>query len=583
MGFVPLPTPDGKALYANQCAACHGSLASSSKLNRTAAQIAASLVSQTEMRGIQLSNAEIVAIAAALAPLPPAGLTVAEMAQKYFGGAASVKSKRRVFRLTREQLDETAASLFPSFNRPLLKVAMPKDTLVANYEYQSNLGFNNSNFNPYIQWVDHIVAQVRLNPSAVINCTAENNSQACLSAKARDFIFRAFRGDVSADKLSEFSGFFLNSISQEGLPGATADLVDLVLSSPQFTFREEYDTSADSRLVPTEQLQFISYTLADRPPEALGLSSAQAQDLIAPGSRIARVDAVLNSAAARAKLSRFILAWLEVKDVNEYLVSRTIFPEFTNQVEASAVTEVKKFLNFHLTKPIPVLTDITKATSSFVDRNLESIYGVTAVDASGAQQTPLNSVERLGIFTMPAVVASHSGNDSTRLVHRGLFISRKIMCMTIGAVPPGASTQLPNIPGATERERIESVTSAPNCISCHATINPLGFYQENLASSGKWRTLDNGKAINASSFLQGLDEGTLNTTGPVQTLGVLTESARFKQCFVRNMFRYYIGREETVSDEPLLREMFMVFANGGQQDIVGALRVLVGSDWLVNK
>jgi len=52
---------------------------------------------------------------------------------------------------------------------------------------------------------------------------------------------------------------------------------------------------------------------------------------------------------------------------------------------------------------------------------------------------------------------------------------------------------------------------------------------------------------------------------------------RFQQCFARQLFRFYMGREEAAGDDPVLRQMFFGFANQGQQDILGMLRVLAGS------
>ncbi len=36
---------------------------------------------------------------------------------------------------------------------------------------------------------------------------------------------------------------------------------------------------------------------------------------------------------------------------------------------------------------------------------------------------------------------------------------------------------------------------------------------------------------------------------------------RFKQCFVRQLFRFYMGRDETPGDDPVLRQMFFGFAH----------------------
>ncbi len=71
----PPPTADGPTLYANYCASCHGVLASSSKLNKTAAQIQAAIdANKGGMGGLSnLTPTEVQAIADALASVttPP--------------------------------------------------------------------------------------------------------------------------------------------------------------------------------------------------------------------------------------------------------------------------------------------------------------------------------------------------------------------------------------------------------------------------------------------------------------------------------------------------------------------------------
>ncbi len=59
---------------------------------------------------------------------------------------------------------------------------------------------------------------------------------------------------------------------------------------------------------------------------------------------------------------------------------------------------------------------------------------------------------------------------------------------------------------------------------------------------------------------------------------MLTNSAMFKQCFVRQMFRFYMGRQEEPSDDPLLRRMFAEFSRNDDQDILRLLRTLAASD-----
>ena len=101
--------------------------------------------------------------------------------------------------------------------------------------------------------------------------------------------------------------------------------------------------------------------------------------------------------------------------------------------------------------------------------------------------------------------------------------------------------------------------------------------QENYDAIGRWRTTDQGLPIDASISVSYLDEGPLATSTPVDALKGFTGSMRFKQCFVRQVFRFYMGRDEVPADDPVLRQMFFGFATNDAQDIVQLLRVLATS------
>ncbi len=83
--------------------------------------------------------------------------------------------------------------------------------------------------------------------------------------------------------------------------------------------------------------------------------------------------------------------------------------------------------------------------------------------------------------------------------------------------------------------------------------------------------------------LQGLDEGPLATSGPVEALKALTGSAMLKQCFVRQLFRFYMGRQEEPADDPLLRRMFFHFALEDSQDILQLLETMASSERIARR
>jgi hypothetical protein len=491
----------------------------------------------------------------------------------YFPSDAVTGAAPRLFRLTRNQLDATTQSLLPAQYTATVAETMPRDPLQTNYEYAENLSFNPANFTPYVDWIDKLAGGVRTQPASVIDCAALSNSASCLEQQAQRFVLKAFRGVVDQADLARYSLFYQSSVTEVGMADATADLVALTLTSPHYVFRDEVARGA---LSPAQQLQSITYTLADAPPEALGLSSANASaSLGTPAALQGTVEQVLRTPAARDKLLRFFLAWLEVKEPAEFVIASDVFPEFTPAVATAAVAETRAFLNQQLSAATPKLTAITQSTQSFVSDALAAIYGLPRGSATGPVN--LDPAQRLGIFTQPAVIASHSGPTTTRLVKRGVFFTRKLMCLPLGQPPPGVNTTLPVTAGASERQRVEQATSSAQCQGCHAVINPFGFMQENYDAIGRWRTTDQGQPVDASMKFDLLDEGPLATSSPITAFKTLTSSLRFQQCFARQLFRFYMGREEQPTDDPVLRQMFFGFAEKGEQDISGMLQTLVRS------
>jgi hypothetical protein len=497
-----------------------------------------------------------------------------EIALEYFPGQSAAPGKPRLFRLTRPQLDATTEWLFPGHGVGTALASLPRDPLQTNYEYADNLGFSAANFTPLTQWVDALSEGVASAPASVVDCTAEGNSSACLERGARAFVERALRGVVSETQLARYVSFYGSSVGAVGLEQATADLVNVVLTSPGYLFRDEVQTETSGRLRPAQLLQNLSYTLADAPPEAVGLTTP-ARDAKALGDAELgqAIEQVLATPAARSKLLRFFMSWLEVKEPQDFDISTTIFPDFTPEVATAVVADTQRFLEKQLSEAIPTLRSVTEATRAFTSQPSAFLYGM----GSAAGELALPPTERLGIFTQPAVIASHSGPITTRLVKRGVFFTRKVMCLPLGVPPADANTTVPEELDGTERQRIETVTQPARCAGCHAFINPFGFMQESYDAIGRFRTEDEGKPVDVSISVDFLDEGALRTTTAVDALRGFTRSLRFQQCFTRQLFRYYLGRDETAGDDPLLRQLFFEFAQNESQSIVGLLRSLASS------
>lgn len=502
------------------------------------------------------------------------------VARKYFPVTADRPPSERIARLTRDQLDATVKLLLPRYFGASVKTVMARDPLQTNYEYAELLSINNANFGALTGWIAAIAERVRQSPAGVVDCNGGNAGKACLDMEARKFARRAFRGDATDDKLKQVAEFYVARVKDAGYAQATGDLVEVVLNSPSFLYRTEISGEADRAVADARRLQTLSYTLADVPPEALKLDTAQAKTYFSSGqTAAATLDRIVASAEARAKLKRFFSAWLEIKEPNEFTISPNYYPAFNPKLAAAMLSETDTFLSAQLSKAAPRLKDITQATELPIDKELAPIYEAPEADPIAAKLAEHGAPRRMGVFTLPAVLASHSGPTNTRPIKRGVFWGKKIMCMPMRSPEAGSvKSDIKDIPHATERQRISESTKDPKCAGCHSIIDPLGFFQERYDAIGKWRTEDNGQPVDSSMVIDFLGEGPpVTTQTPVEAIKRLTSSSMFRQCFVRQLFRFYMGRSEEPADDTVLKQMFIRFTNT-DQDLLKTLYVLSASD-----
>lgn len=186
--------------------------------------------------------------------------------------------------------------------------------------------------------------------------------------------------------------------------------------------------------------------------------------------------------------------------------------------------------------------------------------------------------ERAGVLTHPAWLASHSlafENDPNP-VHRGLWIRVNLLCGEVPDVPITVEAALdPETRDQTTRARVQQKTEQPQCVGCHDLMNPLGYPFELYNHAGIMRVQDHGQEPDGSSVLVKMPDPALN--GPVRDAIEMSEkfaaSPWVKRCFIRQTFRYYMGREERMADACALSAMEQAYdmSNGSFTEMLVAL------------
>jgi hypothetical protein len=181
--------------------------------------------------------------------------------------------------------------------------------------------------------------------------------------------------------------------------------------------------------------------------------------------------------------------------------------------------------------------------------------------------------QRLGILTHPSWLVSHSDAMNNHAIHRGIWIRERLLGGGIPDVPITVDAQLPDEPESTLRHRMR-VTREEYCWKCHEKMDPLGLPFEMYNHAGLFRTTELGKPVDASGEI--IDSGDPSLDGPVEDaldmIAKLAESERVEQVFVRHAFRFWMGRNETLNDAPVLQAAHRAYRDSG-----GSMKALITS------
>jgi hypothetical protein len=104
----------------------------------------------------------------------------------------------------------------------------------------------------------------------------------------------------------------------------------------------------------------------------------------------------------------------------------------------------------------------------------------------------------------------------------------------------------------TMRERLAQHRDNPACSGCHKLMDPVGFAMENYDAVGRWRTMADGKPIDATG---GLPDGSTfeGVTGLEKAL--LSRPELFVSVFTEKLITYALGRGVEYYDAPAVRRI----------------------------
>ena len=186
---------------------------------------------------------------------------------------------------------------------------------------------------------------------------------------------------------------------------------------------------------------------------------------------------------------------------------------------------------------------------------------------------------RAGVLTDPSWLMVHAKCVANDPVRRGKWIRERLLAGSVPDLPIGVDAKVPEDHDRTLRQRFD-VVKQDACWKCHKHMNPLGDPFEMYDDFGRYRTglyydpkrkefieqnewdriskkKDNGiiaHKVDATGVLSGTGDPALDgeVKDAIDLVQRLAKSSRVRQSIIRHAFRYWMGRNETLSDSKTL-------------------------------
>jgi Protein of unknown function (DUF1588)/Protein of unknown function (DUF1592)/Protein of unknown function (DUF1585)/Protein of unknown function (DUF1595)/Protein of unknown function (DUF1587) len=470
----------------------------------------------------------------------------------------------RIRRLTRLELENTFADLLGDAARPLAR-DVETDTFAIGYSTGDERGVS-SNYVDALKGVAEraaaTLATAAESQALGASCNVDASSaKACARTFLETFGARALRRPLTKSEsdglLVVYEAGRLTAAVGDQKAALSAGLnyaARALLQSSDFIFRTELGAPGAApgnvALTPFEAAAALSYALTASAPDAELTQKAtngalsSVDELNAQGRRL--LEAYPDRFARQAE--RFVREWMTI-DVASPAWSKDskLYPTANGTFKAALDKETELFLRDWA--KAPSFKDLLTSPRGFVSKDNASVYGLsmTSTDFSPVM---LDASQRAGILTLPSYLGSRAHTDSSSPVLRGIAVMRKFLCLE----PPPVPAMVPPLPptdksdAKTTRQRFAQHTSLASCAACHQTFDPMGNAFEHYDAIGAYREQENGVPVDSSGALVGTQSSDAPVANAVELSKLLAASPDVHACFVRQAYRFTVGRREAEAD-----------------------------------
>ena len=349
-----------------------------------------------------------------------------------------------------------------------------------------------------------------------------------LKAFSLRFAQLAYRRPLTEEQKAALAAIYAGDVAPEV---AAKRAFIFTLSNPAFLYpgigpQDDYAVAAR-----------LALALWDSVPDAPLLRAAAAGQLKTEAQVRQQAQRLMKDPRAKAKLRDFLHDWLHVEEGAEIAKDQKEYPGFDQGVVMDLRTSLDLFAESVVWSEKSDYRQLLLGDTILMNQRLAKFYGQKVAPGDGFQPVKMDADQRAGVLTHPYLLATFSYTKSTSPIHRGVFVTRNILGRMLKPPPMAIAFMDDKFdPSFTMREKVAELTSKPACMSCHVTINPLGFSFERFDAVGRLRATDNQKPVDPTSDYTAADGTVLKLTG-ARDVGVhAAESPSGQAGFVRNLF-----------------------------------------------
>ncbi|MBX3020604.1 MAG: DUF1592 domain-containing protein [Bdellovibrionales bacterium] len=562
---IPL-IPQGKALYEAKCASCHGGIATSNKKERSPHQITQAITTLSAMSHLRfLTNAEVNSIAAAL------GFDAAKVGQCKGTRTADTTA---LFRMNKTEYVNTVADLFGSPASVADNFPPDNDGQKFANDAKELASISIDLAEQYLLTAEKVVSTVwTSNKALIMSCDpAQTNPSSCAGSIIDNWGLRILRRPLLATERTQLLAMVTTTtgVGAAEFEGGIQTVIEALLVSPDFLFRVVKSSAGNIRELDNYELATrLSYFLWSSTVDTELLNVAKAGTLKQTSVLRAQIARMLASPKAKRMTAGFASRWFGLKGLSQRAPDPAVYPTFTSSLKNAFEQETVQFWENLVSKDLS-LKDILRADYTFVNAELAAHYGLSGVTGTQFRQVSLVNTPRRGIASQGSMLLLTSHGDDSSIVTRGKWVMQNLMCDPPPPPPPNVPVDpAAQVPGLNKRQKIEAHRNNPNCFSCHAKMDPIGFGLENFDGIGGYRLTYNGGPVdNAGQLPNGQP-----FNSAVQLVSYLDSSGIYNKCVAKNLTTYALGRVLDDQDDCNVEDIVKrgIDTNGGLSSTIEAI------------